>query len=189
MLPVGLRFPRSRRVFRHCSPIGPRPETLVTPPPERSGSTRGTTAPARGEMRHRFTTRIYYADTDFSGVVYHGRYLEFLERGRSDLLHEAGIRHRDLAAGVLQLGDEPGEPLAWVVRRMTIDYRGSARIEDEIAIETGIAEARGARLVMPQRITLHERPILEASVEAALVTMDGRPRRIPSALLERIGLP
>ena len=168
----------------------------MTPPPERSGSTRGTTAPARGEMRHRFTTRIYYADTDFSGVVYHGRYLEFLERGRSDLLHRAGIHHRDLARGrVGPVGqgvgdDDPAEAdgpaLAWVVRRMVIDYRGSARIEDEIAVHTRLEEARGARLLMAQRITLNERTILDASVEAALVTFEGKPRRVPADWIERL---
>ena len=134
---------------------------------------------------HRYTARIYYADTDFSGVVYYGRYLEFLERGRSDLLHEAGIRHRDLIEGRIG-GGEAGEPLAWVVRRIEIDYRGSARIEDEIEVLTGIESLRGARLDMVQQVKLSDRTILDASVQAALITLDGRPRRIPSAWLERL---
>ena len=134
---------------------------------------------------HSYRARIYYADTDFSGVVYYGRYLEFLERGRSDLLHEIGIRHRDLLAGHTGEG-EAGEPLAWVVRRIAIDYRGSARIEDEIDVHTGVGEARGARLAMVQRVTLNDRPILDATVEAALITLDGRPRRIPTPWLDRL---
>ena len=134
---------------------------------------------------HRYTTRIYYADTDFSGVVYHGRYLEFLERGRTDLLHLAGIHHRDLLAG--RTGNNgSGEPVAWVVRRIVIDYRGSARIEDQIDVETGIAAMRGARLDMAQRVKLGDRTILDASVEAALITLDGRPRRIPPPWLESL---
>ena len=135
---------------------------------------------------HSYSTRIYYADTDFSGVVYHGRYLEFLERGRSDLLHTIGIRHRDLIEGRVSPSAVAGEPLAWVVRRLEIDYRGSARIEDEIAIHTGVAEARGARLVMRQVVTLTERTIIDAKVEAALITLKGRPQRIPRAWTERL---
>ena len=135
---------------------------------------------------HCYTTRIYYADTDFSGVVYYGRYLEFLERGRSDLLHSIGIRHRDLLEGRTAAGAPQGDPLAWVVRRLEIDYRGSAKIEDEIVVHTGVAEARGARLVMAQAVTLEDRTIVEAEVEAALITLDGKPRRIPKAWSERL---
>ena len=131
---------------------------------------------------HAYDARIYYADTDFSGVVYYARYLEYLERGRSDLLHECGVRHRDLLAGE---GSADGSPLAWVVRRIEIDYRGSARIEDTIRVHTGIAEARGARIAMVQRITLNDRTILDATVQAALITLEGRPVRIPRPWLER----
>lgn len=133
---------------------------------------------------HSYRARVYYADTDFSGVVYYGRYLEFLERGRSDLLHKAGIRHRDLLEGGAP--DATGEPLAWVVRRIEIDYRGSARIEDEIEVLTRIERARGARLDMAQRVKLRDEAILDARVEAALITLEGRPRRIPPAWLERL---
>ena len=132
--------------------------------------------PFASTAAHAFTARIYYADTDFSGVVYYGRYLEFLERGRSDLLHRAGIRHRDLIDGT---AEGIAEPLAWVVRRIALDYRGSARIEDEITVRTALLEARGARLAMAQRVELGGRPIVEATVEAALITLAGRPARIP----------
>ena len=65
---------------------------------------------------HRLAARVYYADTDFSGVVYHARYLEFLERGRSDYLRLAGVRHTELAEGLR------GEKIVWIVRRMEIDF-------------------------------------------------------------------
>ena len=138
---------------------------------------------ARAQLHvHRYDARIYYADTDFSGVVYYGRYLEFLERGRSDLLRACGITHRELLSGSPTSG---GLPLAWVVRRLVIDYRGSARIEDMITVRTSVLEARGARLGMKQSITLHERVILDATVEAALVTMQGRPFRLPKPWLSK----
>ena len=133
-------------------------------------------------FQHRAEVSVYYADTDFSGVVYYGRYLEFLERGRSDLLRACGINHRDLLSGAVP----GGEPLAWVVRRIAIDYRGAARIEDRLAVLTGVREARGARLAMAQRITLGDRAILDASVEAALITLDGRPARLPAEWRDRL---
>ena len=143
----------------------------------------GSDDPFASPAAHSFTARIYYADTDFSGVVYYGRYLEFLERGRSDLLHRAGIRHRDLLDGT---AEGTAEPLAWVVRRIAIDYRGSARIEDEITVRTALSEARGARLRMAQRVELAGRTIVEAAVEAALITLAGRPVRIPRFWIERL---
>ena len=139
--------------------------------------------PLLAPAAHSFDARIYYADTDFSGVVYYGRYLEFLERGRSDLLHRAGIRHRDLIAG---RGDGVSEPLAWVVRAIALDYLGSARIEDTITVRTAMGEARGARLTMSQRVELEGRPIVTARVQAALITLKGRPARIPRAWIDRL---
>ncbi|MCC2689929.1 MAG: tol-pal system-associated acyl-CoA thioesterase, partial [Rhizobiaceae bacterium] len=75
---------------------------------------------------HRLMARVYYADTDFSGLVYHARYLEFLERGRSDFLRLAGVHHSELHDG------RHGERIVWVVRRMEIDFRSPARIDDII---------------------------------------------------------
>lgn len=149
-----------------------------------SGATAGDD-PLLAPGAHAFDARIYYADTDFSGVVYYGRYLEFLERGRSDLLHRAGIRHRDLIAGT---GEGVTEPLAWVVRSIALDYLGSARIEDVITVRTAMGEARGARLAMSQRVELGGQPIVTASVSAALVTLAGRPTRIPRAWIDRLAV-
>ncbi len=79
---------------------------------------------------HRLSARVYYADTDFSGVVYHARYLEFLERGRSDFLRLCGVHHAELASGA------SGERIIWVVRRMEIDFRSPAKMDDILEIET-----------------------------------------------------
>ncbi|PYE88692.1 tol-pal system-associated acyl-CoA thioesterase [Phyllobacterium leguminum] len=122
---------------------------------------------------HRLLARVYYADTDFSGVVYHGRYLEFLERGRTDFLRLTGIHHSELADGV------HGEHLVWIVRRMEIDFRGPARIDDILAIETRVEDVSGARIHMLQRISREDVLLIEAKVEAALINKEGRPRRFP----------
>ncbi|KXF76230.1 4-hydroxybenzoyl-CoA thioesterase [Paramesorhizobium deserti] len=122
---------------------------------------------------HRLLARVYYADTDFSGVVYHGRYLEFLERGRTDFLRLIGIYHSELADGL------HGEQLVWIVRRMEIDFRAPAHIDDVLVIETKVEDASGARIHMRQTISREGALLIEARVEAALINSAGRPRRFP----------
>jgi acyl-CoA thioester hydrolase len=122
---------------------------------------------------HRIMARVYYADTDFSGVVYHARYLEFFERGRSDFLRLAGVHHTELADG------KHGEKLVWVVRRMEIDFRSPARIDDILTVITRTEEVSGARIRMAQRLLRDETVLVEAKVEAAIIGEGGRPRRFP----------
>ena len=123
---------------------------------------------------HRLLARVYYADTDFSGIVYHGRYLEFLERGRTDYLRLLGVHHSELADG------KHGESIVWVVRRLEIDFRGAARIDDVLTIETRTAEISGARVKMAQTIKRGDDLLISAAVEAALINGAGRPRRFPA---------
>lgn len=123
---------------------------------------------------HRLLARVYYADTDFSGVVYHGRYLEFFERGRTDFLRLKGVHHTELAAGSL------GEELVWVVRRMEIDFKSPAKIDDLLVIETKVADVSGARIYMKQEITCEGRLLCAAMVEAVMITKQGKPRRFPA---------
>jgi len=122
---------------------------------------------------HRLLARVYYADTDFSGVVYHARYLEFLERGRSDFLRLAGVHHTELADG------RHGEKIVWVVRRMEIDFRAPARIDDILTVDTRAQEISGARIVMAQQLKRGDDLLVEASVHAAIIGENGKPRRFP----------
>ena len=122
---------------------------------------------------HRIMARVYYADTDFSGVVYHARYLEFFERGRSDFLRLAGVHHTELADG------KHGEKLVWVVRRMEIDFRSPARIDDILTVDTRTEEISGARIVMAQQLRGGEGGRGGAGVDAAIAAEKGRPRRFP----------
>ncbi len=125
------------------------------------------------EFGHRLMARVYYADTDFSGVVYHARYLEFLERGRSDFLRLAGVHHTELAEG------KHGEKIVWVVRRMEIDFRSPARIDDILTVDTRADEISGARIFMAQQLKRDAEVLVDARVEAAIVGENGRPRRFP----------
>jgi acyl-CoA thioester hydrolase len=128
---------------------------------------------------HRIMARVYFADTDFSGVVYHARYLEFLERGRSDFLRLAGIHHTELADG------KHGEKIVWVVRRMEIDFRSPARIDDILTIDTGTEAISGARIFMVQQIKRGDDVLIDARVEAAIIGEIGRPKRFPKEWIER----
>ena len=122
---------------------------------------------------HRLRARVYFADTDFSGVVYHARYLEFFERGRSDFLRLAGVHHTELMDG------KHGEKIVWVVKRMEVDFRASARIDDILTIDTRTLDISGARIVMGQTIGRGDALLVEARVEAAIIGETRRPRRFP----------
>ncbi|MER9729348.1 tol-pal system-associated acyl-CoA thioesterase [Mesorhizobium sp. M0217] len=125
------------------------------------------------EFGHRLMARVYYADTDFSGVVYHARYLEFFERGRSDYLRLAGVHHTELHEG------KQGERIVWVVRRMEIDFRSPARMDDILTIDTSTQDISGARIVMAQQLKRGTEVLVEAKVEAAIIGDNGRPKRFP----------
>jgi acyl-CoA thioester hydrolase len=122
---------------------------------------------------HVLPVRVYYEDTDFSGLVYHAGYLRFLERGRTDYLRLAGIDQSALHAG--------GEGVVFVVRRMLVDYLKPARMDDILEVETRVSELRGASLVMAQRILRDGEPLLTAEVRVAALSQ-GRPARMPEAL-------
>src|SRR5437868_22805 len=81
---------------------------------------------------HVFPVRVYYEDTDFSGVVYHANYLRFMERGRSEFLRLVGAGHGGM------LGSP--EPLVWAVRRMNVDFLKPARMEDALTVRTEVLE-------------------------------------------------
>ena len=122
---------------------------------------------------HRLSVRVYYEDTDFSGVVYHASYLRFMERGRTDFLRLAGVDQSTLHA--------EGAGLIFAVRRMTIDFHRPARMDDVLTVETRTADVRGASLVMAQRILRGEESIVSAEVRVAALS-GGRPARIPDEL-------
>jgi len=126
---------------------------------------------------HTLSIRVYYEDTDFSGVVYHASYLRFLERGRTELLRDLGVHQAALH------GDEAA--LAFAVRRMTIDWLKPAKMDDVVTVETRVAEVKGASLVLNQRIVLGEMVLLTADVRVALV-QNGKPARLTADLRAKL---
>ena len=127
---------------------------------------------------HRLAVRVYYEDTDFTGVVYHGNYARYFERGRSDFLRVAGVSHAELLAR--------DEPSAFTVTRLTMAFKRAARIDDALLVRTTYDAIKGPRLFIRQRITRGEALIATAEVEAACIDMAGRPRRPPAGLVTQL---
>ncbi len=127
---------------------------------------------------HRLVQRVYYEDTDFSGLVYHARYLHFLERGRTDYLRCLGVEQ-----SALLTVDEEG--LVFVVHRMEIDFKASARMDDILTIETVTEKAGGAKMVLNQLIRRDETVLIAAKVTIAVINGKGRPRRLPEKLAKQ----
>jgi acyl-CoA thioester hydrolase len=127
--------------------------------------------------RHLMPVRVYYEDTDFSGVVYHASYLRFMERGRTNYLRLLGADHRALFEQTAQ--EAPG--FAFVVRTMTIDFLKPARMDDVLAVVTEPEEVKGASILLLQRVTRGEDIVVEAHVRVAFVA-GGRARPIPKPL-------
>lgn len=128
------------------------------------------------EDGHELVQRVYFEDTDFSGFVYHARYLHFLERGRSDYLRLLGVHHAELAA----------QGLAFAVRRMQIEFLRAARIDDVLTIETRPGPLSGARLALSQSIRRGDERLVEAEVLAVLINREGRPCRLPQGLRDAL---
>lgn len=138
------------------------------------------TAPLDGAIRdghHTMQLRVYYEDTDFSGVVYHASYLRFMERGRTNYLRLLGADQRALFAEAES--DAPG--FAFVVRSMQIEFRKPARMDDVLDIVTWPVEVRGASITLAQEVRRDGELLVEAKVRVAFVSA-GRARPIPKAL-------
>jgi len=127
--------------------------------------------------RHVQQVRVYYEDTDFSGVVYHASYLRFMERGRTNYLRLLGTDQRAMFEQVEQ--EAPG--FAFVVRSMQIDFRKPARMDDVLDIATEPREVKGASMVLHQIVSRAGETLVEATVQVAFVS-GGRARPIPKPL-------
>lgn len=122
---------------------------------------------------HVLPIRVYYEDTDFSARVYHASYLRFLERGRTEILRAVEVAQSDLHA---EMGG-----LAFVVRKMNIDFLGAAVMDDVLTVVTRSKEMRGASMTLEQEVRRGDEVLVRADVMVAAVR-DGRAVRIPDRL-------
>jgi acyl-CoA thioester hydrolase len=133
-----------------------------------------------GELRgggHTMQVRVYYEDTDFSGIVYHANYLRFMERGRTNYLRLIGADHRAL----FEAAEQEAPSFAFVVRAMTIDFLKPARMDDVLDIVTAPEEVKGASITLRQQCCRDGEVLCAASVRVAFIS-GGRARPIPKPL-------
>ncbi len=122
--------------------------------------------------RHYFPIRVFYEDTDLSGIVYHANYLRFCERARSDLLRLLGVDQR---AAI-----EAGEG-AYAVAEAAIKWLCPAKLDDALVIETEATELRAASVRMAQKVWRGEELLAEVALRVGFLAPDGRPKRQPDA--------
>jgi acyl-CoA thioester hydrolase len=116
--------------------------------------------------------RVYYEDTDFSGLVYHASYLRFMERARTEMLRALGLDQRALLEGAA------GAPIFFVVRAMDVDFQRPATMDDLLTVETETVELGGASLTLEQRVMRDAELLVRAKVRIVCVEA-GRARRLP----------
>ena len=122
------------------------------------------------------TVRVYYEDTDFSGLVYHANYLKFFERGRTEGLRAHGYTNSAMMAR--------NDAVVFAVRSMDINFQQAARMDDLLTIKTEVIEVKGARMVFDQKAERDGDVIASARVVCACLTPDGRPKRLPADVVE-----
>ena len=127
--------------------------------------------------RHRMQVRVYYEDTDFSGIVYHANYLRFMERGRTNHLRLMGADQHALFEQAQ--AETPG--FAFVVRSMEIDFLRPARMDDLLDVVTWPIAVKGASITLGQEVRRGEEVLVKAAVRVAFIS-DGRAQPIPKAL-------
>jgi len=127
---------------------------------------------------HVLPVRVYYEDTDFTGVVYHANYVRYFERGRSDFLRAIGIGHAQLLEGE--------SPMAFVIAGMTLAFVRPARIDDALLVRTRYDAVKGPRLIISQTIERDGEVLCRADVTAVCIHLDGRPRRPTRALIKAV---
>ena len=127
--------------------------------------------------RHRYPIRVYYEDTDFSGIVYHANYLRFMERGRTNHLRLMGAEQHALFAEAQ--AETPG--FAFVVRSMHLDYLKPARMDDVLDVVSWPLAVKGASITLAQEVRRGEDVLVKAEVRVAFIS-EGRAKPIPKAL-------
>ncbi len=120
---------------------------------------------------------VYYEDTDAAGVVYYANYLKFAERARTDALRAMGISQAALLAG---------DGLGFVVKRVTVDYKQSARLDDVITVQTRLRERKKVRMTMEQRILRKDTLLTDLVVDIAMIDHHFTLVRIPGDIADTL---
>ena len=131
--------------------------------------------------RHLFPVRVYYEDTDFTGIVYHVNYLRFMERARTNICAISALHQGAIHSG------ETGDTLFFVVARMQLEFLRPARMDDLLIVETRPVKITAAVIELEQIVRRDEEILFTARVLIAALA-DGKPRRLPREIREKLGL-
>ena len=126
---------------------------------------------------HTLPVRVYWEDTDASGLVYHATYIRFMERGRTELLRTLGLVQRDL------LESPTAPPIFFVVRKMDVEFERPGRMDDLLTVETAVTAIGGASVDLDQRVLRDGELLAKARVRVVCVE-GGRARRLPAQARE-----
>lgn len=127
---------------------------------------------------HRFTTRVYYEDTDLAGIVYYANYLKFIERARSEWVASLGVDQMALKAT---------QGIVFAVRRVEADYLKPARFGDDLVVETVLTALGGARIGLEQAVWRGSERLFVAKVTLVCLTEDGHAARLPEKVRVSLG--
>jgi len=143
-----------------------------------------TEAPVESPLTPRFEgktfiwpVRIYYEDTDLSGIVYHANYLRYMERARTEF-----FRALDIKAAAI----EDAEPSAWALRKIAVEYLRPAKFDDIVEVHTLVTELTGVRLGANQSIYRKGEQLTRGAIEACIISLSGRPKRIPTEIRDKV---
>jgi len=125
---------------------------------------------------HHFALTVYFEDTDAYGIVYYANYLKFMERARSDMIRAVDI---DQAAELRASGS------AYAVVEVDIRYRQPARLGDDLLVVSTVDQVRASSVDIQQRVMRGAELLTAASVTAAFLDGQGRPRRQPKEWVEK----
>ena len=120
-----------------------------------------------------FKLKIYYEDTDSGGVVYYANYLKFTERARTNLINDLGFSLKKLSEDYDCL---------FIVKKMNCDYLHSARLEDELIVQSKFLKINNASFDLEQNILRNDQIIFTSEITMVCVSSLGQPKKIPQDL-------
>ena len=130
------------------------------------------------QKTHFFQIRVFYEDTDFTGIVYHANYLKFAERGRTNFLRLLGVNHSELI--------NSDEPKYFVVYKMNSKFTGTSTIDDILEVRSNFKGIEGVRLKIKQDIYKEEKKVFSANIEFALLDKNAKPIKFPNDMKLKI---
>jgi len=129
-------------------------------------------------MKHSYTYRVIYQDTDAEGVVYYASYLGFFERGRTELLRQKGLNLKEIKAKT---------GIVFAIANVNCDYKAPALYDDELEIATEIVETSAVRITFRQEVRRGQQLLVSAKVTACSIDLKSfRPARIPDEVVQKL---